>query len=134
MKCSASSGSTNGTASSEYYIYDPDKVEIFGWLRRGEVLEEIPQMNGWTSPLLGVRFDLSQDELTITGPDGRRFLTFGELIQQRNQLEQQRHQLEQQRHQLEQQRHQLERERDEQRSRTQRLEDQLRSLGVDPSS
>ncbi len=111
----------------EYYIYGPDKLELFGWLRRGEVLEEIPQMNGWTSPLLGVRFDLSQDELTITGPDGRRFLTFGELIQQRNQLEQQRHQLEQQRH-------QLERERDEQRSRTQRLEDQLRSLGVDPSS
>ncbi len=118
----------------EYYIYDPDKVELFGWLRRGDALEEITQMNGWTSPLLGVRFDVAQDALTITGPDGRRFLTFIELVQQRNQLEQQRNQLEQERNQLEQQRNELERERDLERNRVQRLEDKLRSLGVEPSA
>ncbi|MGO9464267.1 MAG: Uma2 family endonuclease [Isosphaeraceae bacterium] len=105
---------------NEYYIYDPDNVELFGWLRRGEALEEITQMNGWTSPQLGVRFELSQGELTITGPDGRRFLTFSELVQQRNQLEQQRNQ--------------LERELEQERSRAQQLEDQLRSLRGGPSA
>jgi Uma2 family endonuclease len=118
----------------EYYIYDPDKVEIFGWLRGGNALEEIAGMNGWTSPLLGVRFDVSEHTLTITGPDGRGFLTFAELVQQRNQLEQERNQLEQERNQLEQERNRLERERDEERIRAQRLEVQLRELGIDPSS
>jgi Putative restriction endonuclease len=102
----------------EYYIYDPDKVELFSWQRRGDSLEEIAEMNGWTSPRLGVRFDLAPDTLTITGPDGRQFLTFLELVQERNRLEEQRNQ--------------LERERDDERKRTERLEAQLRSLGVEP--
>jgi len=71
------------------------------------------QMNGWTSPQLGVRFDMTQSELVIVGPDGRRFLTFSELVQQRNQLE---------------------RQLDGERIRAQRLEEQLRSLGVEPSA
>ena len=40
----------------EYYLYDPDDVVLTGWLRDGDVLAEIAEMNGWTSPRLGVRF------------------------------------------------------------------------------
>lgn len=39
----------------EYYLYDADRGELSGWLRRGEHLQEIPEMQGWTSPRLGVR-------------------------------------------------------------------------------
>src|SRR5947209_18197066 len=30
----------------EYYVYDPDDVELIGWLRSGEELEVIEEMNG----------------------------------------------------------------------------------------
>jgi len=111
----------------EYYLYNPDDVDLFGWLRRGETLEEIPEIKGWTSPRLGVRFDLTDLTLEIVGPDGRPFLTYSELAQQRNRLEQQRDQLEQQRDQLEQQR-------DEESRRVERLAAQLRSLGAEPEA
>jgi Uma2 family endonuclease len=71
----------------EYYLYDPDKIELSGWLRSGDELAEIPQMLGWVSPRLGIRFELSDSELLIYRPDGQRFLTYLELAQQ---LEQER--------------------------------------------
>src|SRR5436305_7914457 len=43
----------------EYYIYDPDDVELTGWRRVGEGLEEIPEPNGWRSPRPGIQFDLT---------------------------------------------------------------------------
>ena len=67
----------------EYYIYDPDDIELIGCRRIGDELVEIAEMNGWTSPRLGIRFDSSGSELRIYGPDGRAFLTFAELEQQR---------------------------------------------------
>jgi hypothetical protein len=42
-------------------------------------LREIPEMNGWVSPRLGVRFNLSGPELKLFGPDGQPFLTYQEL-------------------------------------------------------
>ncbi len=66
----------------EYYIYDPDDRELTGWTRRDEELSAIDEMNGWTSPLLHIRFVLSDDaELEIYRPDGRKFLTTLELEQ-----------------------------------------------------
>jgi len=61
----------------EYYIYDPDDGELQGWRRQGERLLRIPEMKGWISPLLGIRFDPGEgpDDLKIYGPDGARFLT-----------------------------------------------------------
>src|SRR5262245_56593026 len=38
----------------EYYIYDPDSVELFGRQRAGGDLKTIAQMDGWVSPLLGI--------------------------------------------------------------------------------
>jgi Uma2 family endonuclease len=103
----------------EYYLYDPDHAELFGWLRRQGHLRPIPQMNGHVSPRLGIRFDLSSDGLVIIRPDGQPFLTFVELVQQaadaQRQAEQER----------------LARE--ELQSRAERLAERLRALGIDPN-
>ena len=56
----------------EYYILDPDHPKHRGYLREGDRLVPIADLWGWTSPRLGVRFEMT-DELRIIGPDGRRF-------------------------------------------------------------
>jgi len=71
----------------EYYLYDPDTGELSGWMRSGDELAEIPEMVGWTSPRLGIRFELSGEDLVIYRPDGQQFLTYVELDQQRQQAE-----------------------------------------------
>lgn len=90
----------------EYYVYDPDHAELTGWTREGSRLEEIPDCDGWVSPRLGVRFDLTAGELRVIRPDGRPFATYLELAQQG----------------------------DQQRQRADRLAEQLRTLGVEPSA
>ena len=65
----------------EYYLYDPDRVELIGWIRQNNRLELIEDMNNWISPRLGIRFDMSGEELEIFSPDGERFLTYVELAQ-----------------------------------------------------
>jgi flagellar motility protein MotE (MotC chaperone) len=42
-------------------------------------------MNGWVSPRLGIRFQLTETDLEIYRPDGERFLTSVELDQLRQQ-------------------------------------------------
>ena len=61
----------------EYYIYDPDDGTLEGWLRVGDHLEEVREMGGFVSPLLGIRFEPGEgpDNLTIVGPDCKPFLT-----------------------------------------------------------
>jgi Uma2 family endonuclease len=98
----------------EYYIYDPDEFTLQGWRRQGQSLVAIPQMNGWVSPRLGVRFEWqSRQELVLYRPDGRRFLSSVELDQR---LEQERQRAEQERQRAEQ-----ERQRAEQAEQTIRL-------------
>lgn len=53
-----------------------------GWIRRDGALVEIPQMQGWKSPRLGVRFEMDSGELRLYGPDGKPFATYVELYQQ----------------------------------------------------
>lgn len=67
----------------EYYLYDPDNGPLDGWLRSGDRLEEIPDMAGFVSPRLGVRFDPGggPNNLRIYGPDGSPFLTFTEWVE-----------------------------------------------------
>ena len=84
----------------EYYIYDPDKNDLNGWLRTQESeqnrLEVIEEINTWVSPRLGIRFHLTPQTLEIYRPDGEKFLTSVELAQQREQ-ERQRADVERQR-------------------------------------
>ncbi|MEI2422745.1 Uma2 family endonuclease, partial [Arthrospira platensis SPKY2] len=49
----------------EYYLYDPQKNNLTGWLRSETWLDIIEPINGWVSPRLGIRFDLSSDNLVL---------------------------------------------------------------------
>jgi len=95
----------------EYYLYDPDRGDLSGWLRRDNRLDVIDPILGWVSPRLGVRFNITDAELELYRPDGERFTSYVELAAMR-----------------EQERQQLERE----RLRSQRLAEKLRELGIDP--
>jgi len=65
----------------EYYLFDPDRKELLGWLRRGDDLVEIEFMNDWVSPRLGMRFEWDGAELKLYHPNGERFKTYVELAQ-----------------------------------------------------
>ncbi|MFZ4659143.1 MAG: Uma2 family endonuclease [Caldilineaceae bacterium] len=74
--------------AEEYYLYDPDRGRLQGWLRNAQGrFVEITRMKGWRSPRLQIRFDLLGRELLLYYPDGKRFLTFLELNQRRAQAE-----------------------------------------------
>lgn len=88
----------------EYYLYNPDLNLLTGWTRHASRLTEIPQINGWSSPRLGIRFELTPETLTIYRPDGDHFLSPVELRQRG----------------------------DQERQRADRLAAYLRSIGVDP--
>ncbi len=107
----------------EYYIYDPETYDLVGWERSGDKLEAIDEMNGWVSPRLGVRFDLSQGELVLIDPEGQRFLTYGELAD-----------LAMERNAVVEERDALARKLEATEERAERLAAQLRSLGVEPQS
>ncbi|MBD2577220.1 Uma2 family endonuclease [Oscillatoria sp. FACHB-1406] len=102
----------------EYYIYDPDSNELDGMLRQQGELNFIEEIDGFTSPRLGIRFVLTPETLLIYRPDGRKFLTTLELEQR---AEQERQRAEQE-HQRAEQEHQ----------RAERLAAQLRALGIEP--
>src|SRR5262249_13099137 len=53
-----------------------------------ELLVRVRPMDGFVSPRLGIRFELSGPELVVRYPDGRPFLTFEELAAQHDQAEQ----------------------------------------------
>ena len=74
----------------EYYIYDPEKNTISGWLRGEFGLDALGQMDNWVSPRLSIRFDMSGDELQIYRPDGSKFFSYTEISQQLEQERQER--------------------------------------------
>jgi len=123
----------------EYYLYDPDRQTLKGWLRDESGLQSIPEMQGWVSPRLNVRFELEDGELQLYRPDGERFATYAEIIQQR---QQERERAEQERFRAEQERFRAEQAEDlanRERERAERAElkaaqlaERLRSLGIDP--
>jgi Uma2 family endonuclease len=97
----------------EYYIYDPDRGDLVGWRRAGGILEEIPKMTGFESPRLKIRFEPGEgpDNLKIFGPDGEPFLTYSDMVKQRDAAR---------------------RLADELTQRADRLAARLRELGVEP--
>jgi Uma2 family endonuclease len=67
----------------EYYIYDPKSYEFRVWLRTEAGLDWVDYGPRWTSPSLGIHFELAPDRpWQIFTPDGDRFLTFQELTHQ----------------------------------------------------
>jgi Uma2 family endonuclease len=117
----------------EYYEFDPDAepVTLRGWIRQGQSFAEIRETSGWTSPRLGIRFELG-DDLTIFRPDGRPFETFRELQRRAELAERNAKQAERNAEQAERNAEQAERRFDEERLRAERLAAKLRALGLDP--
>lgn len=111
----------------EYYIYDPQRAELTGMLREDDKLRVYTPLNGWSSPRLGIRFDLSADELCIFAPNGQPFLSFSEVAQQRDSERTARQQAEQQRDS-----ERIARQQAEQRAEA--LATRLRERGIDPEA
>jgi Uma2 family endonuclease len=76
----------------EYYVYDPDKNTLVMYLRRGDLLRRVRPGEGLVSPRLGVRFQLTEPEMTVYRPDGRPFLSFEQLEAERVRAEEARRQ------------------------------------------
>ncbi len=137
----------------EYYVYDPDERHLEGWQRSGALLAAISTLDGWVSPRLGIRFDLSARDLRIFSREGELFVDPLGLATQRDserqqkeqarqRAEQERQRAEQERQRAEQERQRAEQERQEKEraqqreteaaARAERLAAQLRALGIEP--
>ncbi|MGG6266410.1 Uma2 family endonuclease [Leptolyngbya sp. AN03gr2] len=88
----------------EYYLYNPDRNQLRGWLRNEIFLQEVEDFSGYVSPRLGIRFDVTASPMELYRPNGEKFLSYDELDQQLQQ----------------------------ERLRAERLAERLRQLGVDP--
>lgn len=125
----------------EYYLWDPDNFELSGWLRDGAELRQIPQMNGWVSPRLGVRFTLVDDELQLFGPDGKQIVSYVDLARQRDEVTRERDEAAKQRDEAAKERDEAAKQREQERQakaaaqeRAERLAAQLKALGIDPDA
>jgi len=63
----------------EVYFYDPDHEVAWGYVADGGRHRRVENLDGWVSPRLGIRFDLSSGSLVIHDRDGRRFEAPSEL-------------------------------------------------------
>jgi len=72
---------------NEYYVYDHLSNDLVVWVRSDEYdrLEAVDDVQNWTSPRLGIRFELTDASLNIFNPDGTRFLTYLEQVEQKEQ-------------------------------------------------
>jgi Uma2 family endonuclease len=117
----------------EYYIYDPDRLRLTGWLRQASELVAIPEMNGWTSPRLGIQFMQVQGELEVYRPDGQRFLSSVELAQQAEQAQARAEQAQVRAEQAQVRAEQAQVRAEQAEEQARRLAEHLRSLGIDPN-
>ena len=107
----------------ELFIYDPKSCEFWGLARSiptADFIPVTPLSFPWTSPLLGVRFEMFTDGLALFSPNGEPFKDPEAIFAERDQAQQERDQAEQERDQAEQ-------ERDLAFAK-------LRELGIDPST
>jgi hypothetical protein len=118
----------------EYYIYDPDEGEFFGYERQGKELVEVLFTQGMTSPRLGVRFQLVGNDLELYGPDGSKFASYLELVAQKEDAlraaEQERAEKERILREATEQKQQAE----AQAEQVARLRARLKELGLDPDA
>ncbi|GGA36952.1 Uma2 family endonuclease [Okeania sp. KiyG1] len=104
----------------EYYLYDPQKNSLTGWLRSELFLERIDEINGFVSPRLGIRFELTTETLILYRPDEQPFTDYIEVQQQLEATENRA---------LEAENRAIVAE-----ERAKRLEQLLREAGIDPES
>jgi Uma2 family endonuclease len=131
----------------EYYLYDIERKQLSGFVRfqeQDDQLESIPDMTDWKSPRLGIRFDMSSEDLQLYKPDGKPFLGYDEYAQIEIILEETCTNLGQTREQLGQAREQLGQTQyhfsntaqklDESKHRANSLAAKLRELGINPET
>jgi Uma2 family endonuclease len=107
----------------EYYLYDPERADLTGWQRISDELEIIDRIDGWVSPRLNIRFDLSADKLELYASDGKKFTSLKETSAQLLQANQQLLQANQQLLQANQ-------EAQAEKQRADRLAQRLQALGI----
>ena len=78
----------------EYYLYDPDKNDLSGWLRENTRLMPIHQLDGWKSPRLKIKFELTSETLEIYRLDGIKFATHTEQAKEIRRLKEKLQKLE----------------------------------------
>jgi hypothetical protein len=100
--------------AEEYYILYPDFPAYFqGWRREAEALARVPNMHGFVSPRLGIRFEVVRGQVAVFWPEGQPFLSYVELGALQQQTAERAEQ---------------------ERQRAERLAAKLRELGVDPDT
>ncbi|NOY26693.1 MAG: Uma2 family endonuclease [Oligoflexia bacterium] len=90
----------------EFYAFDQIRHAFSAFIRQGDQLEAVSTEDGFTSPLLGVRFAVVDGHLKAWHPDGRPFLSMVEMDAARAQAQ----------------------------ARADTLAAQLRELGIDPQA
>lgn len=118
----------------EYYVIDPDRHQFDVWHRVGRKLREVPVDGTLVSPRLGIRFNWTPgDDLTpptdvvLRHPDGREFLTYLELGEERDRTERERERIERERDRIEQELAAM-------KERADVFAAKLRELGLDPDT
>ncbi|MGI0483725.1 Uma2 family endonuclease [Geminocystis sp. CENA526] len=115
----------------EYYIYNPDRNDLNGYLRQDNQLVIIEEMLGFISPLLKIKFELNLEGLQIYDAQGNRFLTYVELSEKikdtERQLKREKQRAEQERLKAEQEKQRA----DEAQIRVKLLEEKLKELGIE---
>jgi Uma2 family endonuclease len=119
----------------EYYLYDPATHQLQAWVRSVRKLVPVKEINGFVSPRLKVRFEVSESEpMKLIRPDGTRFRTYLELLSDAEEAQRQaaaeRKQAESERKRAESQRKRA----DTAVRRADALAAKLRELGVDPDA
>lgn len=109
----------------EYYVFDPDRATLEGYLRQGTLLDAIDAMQDWISPRLKIRFSLTEDgQLQLFRPDETPFETYEQIAAR---AEQERLRAEQERLRADQAEERVQ----QAEAEIQRLREQLRALGQD---
>ncbi|HEV3440346.1 MAG TPA: Uma2 family endonuclease [Gemmata sp.] len=65
----------------EYYLIDPDKNQLNGWVRCNDNLTPVYAIDGFISPRLKIRFAVN-GEVVLYTPDGREFQTREKRIEE----------------------------------------------------
>ena len=142
--------------AEEYYLIYPEfPGHVQGWQRHAAGFIELPKMNGWTSPRLGIRFQIQFGKVAIIGPDGKVFQTPAEIAAERDEQAQlakeereraeeqtrlakhERERAEEQAHLAKEQRERAEEQArlaEDQRERAEKFAARLRELGIDPDN
>ncbi|MBM4365873.1 MAG: Uma2 family endonuclease [Deltaproteobacteria bacterium] len=97
----------------EFYAWDQARNHFSAFVREGGRLEPVNADEGWTSPLLGIRFAVKDDALHMFRPDGQPFRSLAEMEKLRDAAAA---------------------ERDAAMAATEKLAAKLRELGIDPAT